>query len=423
MAVLSAAPAAAAPTASFTVSPGTTVLVGTTVTFNSTSQPDPDPAAGPITGFAWTFGEGAGASTETATHTFNTPGTFPVTLTVTDSLGTASASTTITVNPRPPTVSFTATPRVALINQPISFNPAPVAGTGAITGASWNFGNGTLAVQGPPVPVTRAYSATGNYTVGLTVTDSRGLTATATRPIRIHAAPTAAFDAFPNDPTVGQEVILSSYSSDDRAVESQNWDLDGDGAFDDASGQRVLGTFTTPGPHTVALRVRDDDGATAIATRVLNVKSSNWLTPITSGGDVKKSSPPPANITDEPFVRMLAPFPIVRLAGWRKETGARIEILGVRAPAGSKVLVRCRGKKCPVKEARKPISRKKPKPVRLPSFEQFFPAGSVIEVFVRRSDRLGKYTRFTIRSQRKRWKRIDGCVPPDTTRAVTCPAD
>ncbi len=274
MAVLSAAPAAAAPTASFTVSPGTTVLVGTTVTFNSTSQPDPDPAAGPITGFAWTFGEGAGASTDTATHTFNTPGTFPVTLTVTDSLGTASASTTITVNPRPPTVSFTATPRVALINQPITFNPTAVAGTGAITGATWNFGNGTLPVPGAPVPVTRSYSATGNHTVRLTITDSLGLTATTTRPIRIHTPPTAAFDAFPNDPTVGQEVILSSYSSDDRAVESQNWDLDGDGAFDDASGQRVLGTFTTPGPHTVALRVRDDDGATATASQILNIKSS-----------------------------------------------------------------------------------------------------------------------------------------------------
>jgi hypothetical protein len=83
----------------------------------------------------------------------------------------------------------------------------------------------------------------------------------------------------------------------------------------------------------------------------------------------------------------------------------------------------CRGKKCPVKKKTMAVSTKKPRPVRLKRFERFFPAGSIIEVFVRRSDRLGKYTRFTIRSKRKAWKRMDGCVAPNTTRAVTCPAD
>ena len=279
-------------------------------------------------------------------------------------------------------------------------------------------------MPGSPGAVNRSYSARGTYTVDLTVRDGNGLTAQASRNIRIHARPTAAFDVFPNDPTLGQEVVLSSYSSDaDGPLDSQTWDLDGDGAFDDASGQRVLGAFTSTGPHAVALRVTDADGATATASQIVNVRPSDWLTPIAPNGDVKENSPPPAAVTNEPFLRMLAPFPVVRLAGWRMVAGARIEILGVRAPAGSKVLVRCRGKKCPVKEARKPVATKNPKPIRLPRFEQFFPAGSVIEIFVRRSERLGKYTRFTIRSQRKRWKRIDGCVPPDTTRAVTCPAD
>jgi hypothetical protein len=273
--------------------------------------------------------------------------------------------------------------------------------------------------------VTRTFSTRGRYAIGLSVTDSRGLSAQATpRIIRIHARPTAGFDVSPTEPVVGQEVVLSSYSSDpDGPLAAQAWDLDGDGAFDDASGARVVGTFTTPGPHTVSLRVRDADGVRAIASKIINVKVSNWLAPITPDDGVKQSFPPPAAVTGKPFLRMLSPFPVVRMAGWRMVAGARIEILGVRAPAGSRVLTVCRGKKCPVKKKIIAVSTKKPKPVRVKRFERFFPAGSVIEVFVRRSDRLGKYTRFTIRSKRQRWKRMDGCVAPNTTRAVTCPAD
>jgi hypothetical protein len=251
------------------------------------------------------------------------------------------------------------------------------------------------------------------------VTDSRNLSNAATATFRIHARPTAAFDVFPDTPAVGQKVVLSSYSSDpDGPLSAWAWDLDGDGAFDDASGPRVPDMmFTTPGLHAVALRVTDGDGVTDKASTVVNVKDSKWLAPINS------NSTTPATITDQPFIRMLSPFPVVRLAGWRTMTGARIEILGVRAPAGSRVLVLCRGKKCPVKKAKRSVAVKKPKPVRLPRFQRFFPAGSVIEVFVRRSGRLGKYTRFKIQSQRKRWRRKDGCVAPNTTRAVTCPAD
>jgi PKD repeat protein len=425
LAMLSAAPAGAA-TPSFSVSPSGPVVAGTTVTFTSTSAEDP--AGGAISAYQWNFGDGTTSSgtDPSVAHTFPTSGTFDVTLTVTDRKGTVtSAPTTITVTPRP-TVSFTARPNVALIGQQVTFTPQSSTAPGAtITSALWSFGGTTLPVIGAPTAVPRTFATRGSYEVGLTVTDSRGLTAQATpRTIRIHARPTAAFDVSPPEPVVGQEVVLSSYSSDpDGPLAAQVWDLDGDGAFDDASGARVVGTFTTPGPHTVSLRVRDADGVRAIASKIINVKVSNWLAPITPDDGVKQSFPPPAAVTGKPFLRMLSPFPVVRMAGWRMVAGARIEILGVRAPAGSRVLTVCRGKKCPVKKKIIAVSTKKPKPVRVKRFERFFPAGSVIEVFVRRSDRLGKYTRFTIRSKRQRWKRIDGCVAPNTTRAVTCPAD
>jgi PKD repeat protein len=422
IALVGAAPAGAA-TASFDVTPSETVQVGTELTFASSGLVDPLTAT-----YAWSFGDGATATDPVVTHTFSQPGSYTVTLTVTDLLSTESASKVITVTPppSPPVVSITVAPAVALRGQRVTFTPHVTADTGAtITRAVWVIDNETIPVTGAPGRITRRFYTSGPRTATLTVTDSRNLSSDATATFRIHARPTAAFDVSPNTPVVGQKVVLSSSSTDpDGPLSAWAWDLDDDGAFDDASGPRVPDVvFTTPGRHEVALRVTDGDGVTDTESEDVEVEDSKWLAPITPAGTVKPNAPPPTTITAKPFLRMLSPFPVVRLAGWRTMAGARIEILGVRAPAGSRVLVTCRGKKCPVKKAKRSVALKKPKPVRLPRFQRFFPAGSVIEVFVRRNGRLGKYTRFKIQAQRKRWRRMDGCVPPNTTRAVTCPAD
>jgi PKD repeat protein len=418
-----AAPAGAA-TASFSAAPSTTVPVGTTVTFTSTSVEEP--VGTEITSQDWTLPDGTVVSGPSASYTFTTVGTFNVTLTVTDAAGTVTTATAAITVTRLPSVSFGASRAVAVVGQEVTFNPRSSTAAGeTISSAVWTFGTELLPVVGPPQQIVRTFALPGTYPLGLSVTDSRGLTAVApARSIRIHSRPTAAFSASPAAPVVGQEVVLTSVSSDpDGPIEDEDWDLDGDGEFDDATGTRVRGAFTTAGLHTVRLRVRDEDGVAARTSKLFNVQKSAWLAPITPSGQVNESAAPPAAITSEPFLRMLKPFPVVRMAGWREMTGARIEVLGVRAPKGARVLVQCRGKRCPVKRMTKSVSKTKPKPVRLTRFHRFFPAGSVIEIFVRRNDRLGKYTRFKIQGERKRWKRMDGCAPPTSTRAVTCPAE
>jgi PKD repeat protein len=55
---------------------------------------------GTIVGYSWNFGDGSTASASTANKVYSTPGTYTVTLTVTDNHGlTATSSTTITVTP------------------------------------------------------------------------------------------------------------------------------------------------------------------------------------------------------------------------------------------------------------------------------------------------------------------------------------
>jgi PKD repeat protein len=83
------------PTASFTFSPSSPA-VGQTVTFDASSSYDPD---GSIVSYSWNFGDGSTASGAVVQHSYSSPGTYTVTLTVTDNNGlTASISKQITVD-------------------------------------------------------------------------------------------------------------------------------------------------------------------------------------------------------------------------------------------------------------------------------------------------------------------------------------
>jgi hypothetical protein len=116
--------------------------------------------------------------------------------------------------------------------------------------------------------------------------------------------------------------------------------------------------------------------------------------------------------------RLLSPFPIVRLVGSPTQAGTRIHLLSVRGPRGAQVLVRCRGRGCPVKRAEKLIGRA---PVRFAAFERLMPAQVVLEVLVHRGDSIGKYTRFKFRRNRRLPRRVDSCLWPGTTRGAPCP--
>jgi PKD repeat protein len=170
------------PTAAFT-GPAS-ALPGTTVTFDGSGSSDPD---GSIVGYSWSFGDGTTSATgPTTSHTYSAPGTYTVTLTVTDSSGLQSpTSHQITID-GPPTASFTG-PASGLAGASVSFNGSGSSDPdGSIVGYAWSFGDGTTSAAGPSA--SHAYSAPGTYTVTLTVTDSSGLQSSTSHQIAISAA-------------------------------------------------------------------------------------------------------------------------------------------------------------------------------------------------------------------------------------------
>ncbi len=92
----------ALPIPRFTHTP-TSSDVGQDVRFDASPSLDPD---GTVTSYSWDFRDGTSGAGQTVAHEFQSPGTYTVTLTVTDNTGaTQKISRTLTISQGP---SFTA---------------------------------------------------------------------------------------------------------------------------------------------------------------------------------------------------------------------------------------------------------------------------------------------------------------------------
>ena len=213
--------------------------------------------------------------------------------------------------------------------------------------------------------------------------------------------PSASFSFSPENPRGGDQVRFESSSCDpDGRLVRQAWDLDGDGAFDDAEGPVAGTSFTSPGSHVVGLQVTDRGGATAVSRRTLMVDTTYAL-------------PRPDS------ARLMSPFPVVTLGGRLAGRGARIKLLSVRAPVCALVRVSCRGGGCPVKRASAYVGRK---PLRLRRFERQLAGGTVLTVRISKGNLIGKFTEFRIRSGAEP-KRRDLCLRPGSRTGSRCPRD
>lgn len=227
--------------------------------------------------FDWNFGDGRTASGRTVSHEYTNPGTYAVTLRITDTLGRlAQITKTVTVGQgQIPTASFETSPSSPIIDQPINFNASgSKAEPGhSIVEFSWNFGDGTL---GSGALVQHAYSQTGTYTVTLKVTDDAGRKSDlVTRSVTVGTGnPTAAFNFNPSAPRSGEQVTFDASPSEaapGRTIVSYSWSF---GNGQSGSGRTVTTTFTTgatPTTFNVLLTITDSAGRTSSITRPITI--------------------------------------------------------------------------------------------------------------------------------------------------------
>jgi PKD repeat protein len=239
-----------------------------TVAFSSAGSVDND---GTIVGYSWDFGDGSPLNTTAnPSYTYSTPGTYTAVLTVTDDSG-ATGTNSVVVTVGPANVNPIAAP-----SSDVTSGKAPLtvyfssSGSsdpdGTIAGYSWDFGDGS-PVSTDPNPA-HTYTAPGNYTALLTVTDNDGGTNTQPLAITVNAnqAPTAVAGADDINDTAPFTTNFSSAGSidPDGTIVSYSWDF-GDGSPVDTTANPSH-TYPVAGSYTATLTVTDDNGATGTST-------------------------------------------------------------------------------------------------------------------------------------------------------------
>jgi len=291
------------PMAAFTVTPSSPSKMQN-VTFDASST---DPRGGVIISYFWDFGDGNKANTtgQIILHAYVAPGNYNATLTVTDSEGlTNNASRVVVVSEGYPVAIYTVSPHAAAVNQTVSFNgSASYDPDGYLISYVWNFGDGNVTSNAGPL-VFHVYTAAGNYTTTLTVTDSQGLTNTAVDVVTVTAGlpPTASFTFSPTSTYIGDTVVFNASSSTPNGgvITSYKWNY-GDGSPSvNNTNPTTTHIYTGAGYYLVTLTVADSEGLSDTTTKTVTVNQAPIATFAYSSAIVNRTVTFNASASNDP---------------------------------------------------------------------------------------------------------------------------
>ena len=247
--------------------------------------------------------------------------------------------------PAPPVAAFAYEPSRPDSGVVVTFTSTSTAGAGVgnpIVKTEWDLDDDGAFDDASGLKVQHVFATPGSHRVRLRVEGALGGVGMVARIIDVANRPPQARFVFAfggGFAIVGNPVTFISSSSDAEGPVSENWDLDDDGAFDDAVGPIATATFRTPGERVVRLRVTDAHRATSVATALVPVGASALTGPAVPA--VTGSS-----VLDE----LLSPFPIVRVVGSVSRRGVTLGLLTIRGPESASYTLRCSGPGCPFRK-------------------------------------------------------------------------
>ncbi|MEM8730649.1 MAG: PKD domain-containing protein [Pseudomonadota bacterium] len=142
------------------------VCSGEPILFDATSSVDPD---GGLLSYAWDFGDGTTSDLSNPTKTYEFPGTYPITLRISNATGTALGTDVdrVAALVREAPLANAGPDRTVCTNQSVRFDGSESTDVdGAVNAFSWDFGDGGIASGEQPVHV---FATAGDYTVTLTI--------------------------------------------------------------------------------------------------------------------------------------------------------------------------------------------------------------------------------------------------------------
>lgn len=207
-----------------------------------------DLSSGNVTSWSWDFDDGSPIdTTRNPSHTFSSPGVYTVELTVTNTGGSDTQTLDITATTPGLAADFKASPQFGDVPLTVDFIDLS---TGNITSWSWDFGDGSA------IDITRSpshtYTAPGDYTVTLTVTDAYGSSA---KSVVIHAStpiPVANFMASPRTGYTNLKVYFYDLSTGVDSSTEYYWTFGDGGASTERNPEH---TYASEGIYDVHLWV------------------------------------------------------------------------------------------------------------------------------------------------------------------------
>jgi PKD repeat protein len=205
--------------------------------------------------WVWSFGDGGTSTLQDPTHTYIAAGSYTVTLTASNAMGsnTVSQPGYITVNAAVPVASFTANVTSGVNPLSVQFNDTS---NNTPTGWYWSFGDGGTSTLQNPV---YTYTSVGSYAVSLGASNSAGSNTT-TMPAFITVTNAAAppITSFIADIQSGTAPLTVQF--DDTSTNSPNtWQwFFGDGT--QSTDQNPTHTYTQSGTYMVSLTATNSGG-------------------------------------------------------------------------------------------------------------------------------------------------------------------
>ncbi|MFY7884500.1 MAG: PKD domain-containing protein, partial [Dolichospermum sp.] len=195
--------------------------------------------------YLWYFGDGVTSTTANPSYTYSASGSYIIRLVVTNSAGCKdSTERSVTFASKPTAAFVTNLNNQCLNNNTFTFTNNSVGGVLYL----WNFGDGFTSNAISP---TKSYTAAGNYTVKLVVTNASGCKDSTTQLIAVLEKPTANFSTTATNDCYSSLVVGFTNTSS-GVGNSYTWNF-GTSTTDTSNTVNPTKTYITTGTYSITL--------------------------------------------------------------------------------------------------------------------------------------------------------------------------
>jgi len=209
-----------------------------------------------LTSWSWDFGDGTFSTEQNTSHTYAAPGSYDVTLIVTNNTGCFTSATQTVVNYSNPVAKFKND--LPCSTTPIQFTDQSLVDNANIIAWEWDFGDGATSSEQHP---DHLYGQTGNFTVKLKSYSQFGCADSTESLITVVQGPEVAFEW---DKSCEGEATTFTDLTNSFSSPITNWTWVINGVLH--TNQNPTYTFTNSGTYTVQLSVTMDNLCTQTIT-------------------------------------------------------------------------------------------------------------------------------------------------------------